>query len=78
MMESALPVWLGIITIALAPVAWAAKQALNDLSKLKEDLANQRHDMAASYVHKMDLNKDLNLIQNKLDRLETILLERGK
>ena len=63
-------VWNTILTLIVAPAAWALVYLNGKQEKLSTFVSTTREDMAKNYVTKVDLHNDLNRILQRFDRLE--------
>lgn len=63
-------VWNTILTLIVAPAAWALVYLNGKQEKLNTFVSATREDMAKNYVTKVDLHNDLNRILQRFDRLE--------
>ena len=63
-------IWNTILTLIVAPAAWALVYLNGKQEKLNTFVSATREDMAKNYVTKVDLHNDLNRILQRFDRLE--------
>ena len=63
-------VWNTILTLIVAPAAWALVYLNGKQEKLNTFVSATREDMAKNYVTKVDLHNDLSRIMQRFDRLE--------
>lgn len=63
-------IWNTILTLIVAPAAWALVYLNGRQEKLNTFVSATREDMAKNYVTKVDLHNDLNRILQRFDRLE--------
>ena len=63
-------IWNAILTLIVAPAAWALVYLNGKQEKLSTFVSTTREDMAKNYVTKVDLHNDLNRILQRFDRLE--------
>lgn len=63
-------IWNTILTLIVAPAAWALVYLNGKQEKLNTFVSATREDMAKNYVTKTDLHNDLNRIMQRFDRLE--------
>lgn len=63
-------VWNTILTLIVAPAAWALVYLNGKQENLNRFVAATREDVAKNYVTKTDLHNDLNRIMQRFDRLE--------
>ena len=63
-------IWNAILTLIVAPAAWALVYLNGRQEKLNSFVAETREDIAKNYVTKTDLHNDLNRIMMRFDRLE--------
>ena len=63
-------IWNTILTLIVAPAAWALVHLNGKQEKLTTTISNTREDIAKNYVTKVDLHNDLSRIMQRFDRLE--------
>jgi len=63
-------IWNTILTLVLAPAAWALVHLNGKQERLTNTIADTREEIAKNYVTKVDLHNDLNRIMQRFDRLE--------
>lgn len=63
-------IWNAILTLIVAPAAWALVYLNGKQEKLNNFVSATREDIAKNYVTKTDLHNDLNRIMQRFDRLE--------
>jgi hypothetical protein len=70
-------IWNVILTLLVAPIAWALSYINKRVdgvdsttNNIWKTIAETRENMASSYVTKTDLHNDLNRILQRFDRLE--------
>lgn len=63
-------IWNTILTLIVAPAAWALVHLNGKQDKLTTVLSDTREEIAKTYVTKADLHNDLNRIMQRFDRLE--------
>ena len=63
-------IWNTILTLIVAPAAWALVYLNGKQEKLNTFVSATREDIAKNYVTKVDLHNDLNRILQRFDRLE--------
>jgi hypothetical protein len=70
MMASIEFIWNTILTLIVAPAAWALVHLNTKQDRLTTTLSDTREEIAKTYVTKVDLHNDLNRILQRFDRLE--------
>lgn len=63
-------IWNTILTLFVAPAAWALVHLNSKQDKLTTVISDTREDIAKNYVTKVDLHNDLSRIMQRFDRLE--------
>lgn len=63
-------IWNTILTLFVAPAAWALLHLNGKQDKLTTVISDTREDIAKNYVTKVDLHNDLSRIMQRFDRLE--------
>ena len=63
-------IWNALLTLVVAPAAWALLHLNGKQEKLTTVISDTREEMAKNYVTKVDLHNDLNRIMMRFDRLE--------
>ena len=63
-------IWNVILTLFVAPAAWALVHLNGKQDKLTTTISDTREEIAKNYVTKVDLHNDLNRILQRFDRLE--------
>lgn len=63
-------IWNTILTLFVAPAAWALVHLNGKQDKLTTVISDTREDIAKNYVTKVDLHNDLSRIMQRFDRLE--------
>lgn len=63
-------IWNTILTLVVAPAAWALLHLNGKQDKLTTVISDTREDIAKNYVTKVDLHNDLSRIMQRFDRLE--------
>lgn len=63
-------IWNTILTLIVAPAAWAMVHLHGKQDRLTTNLSDTREDIAKNYVTKVDLHNDLSRIMQRFDRLE--------
>lgn len=63
-------IWNAILTLIVAPVAWALLHLNGKQDKLTATVSDTREEIAKNYVTKVDLHNDLSRIMQRFDRLE--------
>lgn len=63
-------IWNTILTLIVAPAAWALVHLNGKQEKLTGFVSETREDIAKNYVTKVDLHNDLSRIMQRFDRLE--------
>jgi hypothetical protein len=63
-------IWNTVLTLIVAPTAWALVHLNGKQEKLTTSISETREDVAKNYVNKVDLHNDLSRIMQRFDRLE--------
>jgi hypothetical protein len=63
-------IWNAILTLIVAPAAWALVHLHGRQDKLTTSISDTREEIAKTYVTKLDLHNDLSRILQRFDRLE--------
>lgn len=63
-------IWNAILTLIVAPAAWALVHLHGKQDKLTTSISDTREEIAKTYVTKLDLHNDLSRILQRFDRLE--------
>ena len=63
-------IWNLVLTVILAPAAWALVYLNGKQEKLSTSISDTREEIAKTYVTKLDLHNDLSRILQRFDRLE--------
>lgn len=63
-------IWNAILTLIVAPTAWALVHLNGKQERFTSSLSDTREDIAKNYVTKVDLHNDLSRIMQRFDRLE--------
>lgn len=63
-------IWNAILTLIVAPAAWALVYLNGKQEKLSTSISDTREEIAKTYVTKLDLHNDLSRILQRFDRLE--------
>lgn len=63
-------IWNSLLTLIVAPTAWALVHLNGKQEKLTTVISDTREEMAKTYVTKTDLHNDLSRIMQRFDRLE--------
>lgn len=63
-------IWNAVLTLIVAPAAWALMHLHGKQDKLTTSISDTREEIAKTYVTKLDLHNDLSRILQRFDRLE--------
>jgi Tfp pilus assembly protein PilO len=63
-------VWQIIVSVAIAPLAYFIKTALERLRQIENSLSATREQMAEKYATKADVHADIGRVLDRLDNLD--------
>ena len=70
MLEDATMLWNGLLTIAIGSFMWWIRGVNSKIDNLWKSLAHTREDIPKTYATKVDVEKDVEKIMDRFERLD--------